>query len=364
MATPPKKKRTTSTPKKKTGGTPSVKRTSRKTSSKRKSHKKRTAGKGKQTFFILLIIAAMSGLVAVGYCLGTCWQKEKKKAVKVPKKSLQHSLPTKQKQPPSMPKAKHVLPKPKVIEKPAEKTEKPVNAPSITEHTGKYISKLAYRGERPRLVIIIDDVHTLRQLHAIQALPFPVNPSIFPPYTLAPNTAKLATQAVHYMIHLPMESGNAKFDRQSKTLKTGFNREQMRKRIHELRMLFPRAHYINNHTGSKFTGDARAMEMLYGVMKEEGFTFIDSRTTGGSKVGKIAHAYGDDYVARDIFLDNVKSVAAIHTQLKKAVRLAKKNGYAIAIGHPHKITMQALRTAKPLLKEVEVVYIDEIFREE
>jgi polysaccharide deacetylase 2 family uncharacterized protein YibQ len=78
----------------------------------------------------------------------------------------------------------------------------------------------------------------------------------------------------------------------------------------------------------------------------------------------VAHRYGDDYVARDIFLDNVKSIPAIHTQLKKAVRFAKKNGYAIAIGHPYRATMQALAEAKPFLKEVEVVYVDEIFREE
>ncbi|WP_232087463.1 divergent polysaccharide deacetylase family protein [Sulfurovum sp. ST-21] len=224
--------------------------------------------------------------------------------------------------------------------------------------------KLAYRTERPKLVIIIDDVHTRKQLDTIQNIGFPVTPSIFPPYTLSPDTHKLARNAVHYMIHLPMESGNAKYDSQSKTLKTTFSRAQLEERMRELRRLFPRAHYINNHTGSRFTANDKAMGELYKVMKKEGFVFIDSRTVGGSKVGKIAHKYGDVYVARDIFLDNVKSATAIHSQLKKAVRLAKKNGYAIAIGHPYKVTMQALASAKPLLKEVDVVYIDEIFREE
>jgi polysaccharide deacetylase 2 family uncharacterized protein YibQ len=364
MVTSPKKKNTASFQKKKATGTTTAKRTSRKSTSKRKSRKKRTPNKRKRVFLILFIIVVMFGLVAVGYCLGTCWQKEEKKVVKSPKKVSHHTLKKKQKQTSSTSKVKHIPIKPKVIEKSVKKSDKLVKEQVDTDHSSRYVSKLAYRGERPRLVIIIDDVHTSQQLHAIQALPFPVNPSIFPPYTLSPDTAKLATQVVHYMIHLPMESGNDKFDRQSKTLKTGFSREQMRHRIHELRMLFPRAHYINNHTGSKFTRDTHAMEILYEVMKEEGFTFIDSRTTGGSQVGKVAHIYGDDYVARDIFLDNVKSVPAIHTQLKKAVRLAKKNGYAIAIGHPHKMTMQALISAKPLLKEVEVVYIDDIFREE
>jgi polysaccharide deacetylase 2 family uncharacterized protein YibQ len=37
--------------------------------------------------------------------------------------------------------------------------------------------------------------------------------------------------------------------------------------------------------------------------------------------------------------------------LKKAVDIAKRKGYAIAIGHPHSSTMQALATAKDILRE-------------
>jgi polysaccharide deacetylase 2 family uncharacterized protein YibQ len=42
--------------------------------------------------------------------------------------------------------------------------------------------------------------------------------------------------------------------------------------------------------------------------------------------------------------------------------MAKKKGYAIAIGHPHKVTMQALASAKEIFKDVELVYIDELYR--
>jgi polysaccharide deacetylase 2 family uncharacterized protein YibQ len=328
--------------------------TLRKASRKKRTVKKKKRSGMRRSTLVALVFVAMVSLVGVGYCLGTCWLHETESQVShkkvVAKKT--HSVQKKESRPSKeKPKAKQVV----------EKVQGP--PPAIQKSVYKK-SKLAYRGERPRLAIIIDDVHTRKQLQAIQDLPMPVTPSIFPPYTQAPHTPRLATQAVHYMIHLPMESGNARFDRQTKTLKTDFTQAQMEERLHELRRLFPRAHYINNHTGSRFTANDRAMRKFYEAMKKEGFTFIDSRTTGKSKAGRIAHRYGDDYVARDVFLDNVKSVPAIHTQLKKAVRLAKKNGYAIAIGHPYTITMQALSKAKPLLKEVEVVYIDEIFREE
>ena len=318
------------------------------TSIKRKKTRKRKKSGSKRVWFVVTVLLIMGALVGVGYCLGTCWAKDEAQRVE---KKRHHVVKVQKKHTVKKEKAKHTSKS--IVHQKREVQVIPQQYDKV---------KLAYRGERPRLAIIIDDVHTKAQLDALTSLPFPVTPSIFPPYAQSPRTHRLATHAVHYMIHLPLESGNARYDRQSKTLKTTFTKAQIQARVHELRRLFPRAYYINNHTGSRFTEDMHAMTLLYEAMKKEGFTFIDSLTTGRSKVGKIAHRFGDAYVARDIFIDNKQDIGYIHGQLKKAVALAKKNGYAIAIGHPHKITLEALRRAKPLLKEVEVVYIDALFR--
>ncbi|RUM74942.1 MAG: divergent polysaccharide deacetylase family protein [Sulfurovum sp.] len=233
---------------------------------------------------------------------------------------------------------------------------KPIHA------TKKRTISLAYRGKRPKLVIIMDDVHTRKQIEAITHLPFKVTPSIFPPYSLARHSNRLANGLSHYMIHLPMESGSAQFNKQTKTLKTSFSTQKIKDRIKELRSLFPHAVYINNHTGSTFTSHYEAMKNLYDTLKAEGFVFVDSFTAGTSKVKRIAHEEGDAYVRRDIFIDNKQRIGYIHHQLAKAVRIARKKGYAIAIGHPHKTTIAALKSAKPILKDVDVVYIDEIYR--
>jgi polysaccharide deacetylase 2 family uncharacterized protein YibQ len=318
----------------------------RKPVSKRKKSRKKNKSGSKRIWKIIAVFLGMVLLVGVGYCLGRCWAKEE---TPVTKKKIQPTVKVEQKR-------VH-----KSGKKPSKSLSHPPKDRSLKANRYEKV-KLAYRGTKPRLAIIIDDVHTKVQLDAVTSLPFPVTPSIFPPYSQSPDTHRLATQAVHYMIHLPMESGNKKYDRQSKTLKRNFSKKQIEARVHELRHLFPRAHYINNHTGSRFTEDRHAMQILYEAMKREGFTFIDSVTTGRSRVKEIAHHYGDAYVARDIFIDNRQDVAYIHGQLKKAIALAQKNGYAIAIGHPHKTTFEALRRAKPLLKEVEVVYIDALFR--
>lgn len=215
---------------------------------------------------------------------------------------------------------------------------------------------------KPKLVIIIDDVSTKSQLNKIQATGIKLTPSIFPPSKLSMTSHTLATGLKHYMIHLPMESGSAQFNTQYKTLITTFSKEALETRVKELRKLFPTARYINNHTGSVFTDDYHAMEILYTILRKEGFVFVDSRTIGSTKVPKIAEKFGDAYIARDIFLDNEHNVPYIHKQLQKAVKMAKKKGYAIAIGHPHIMTLKALSSARSILDDVELIYIDEIYR--
>ncbi len=349
------KKRTTKSASNENGSKKRTSTAKKKTAPRKKRSSKKKARKPNVFLKVFLILLAIVLLVGVGYCLGTCWQKTES----APKSEHMKTVKTHHKKPAKKP----VKSKEKNHSSKSKPKAKSALEPITVQPFAKHV-KLAYRGERPRLVIIIDDVHTQQQLHDIQHIGYPVTPSIFPPYTLSPHTPRLARNVVHYMIHLPMESGSAKFNTQSKTLMSGFSQDQMETRVKELRRLFPRAHFINNHTGSVFTANEVAMNRLYEAMRKEDFIFIDSRTSSKSKVGKIAHAHGDAYVARDIFLDNVQSVPAIHQQLKKAISLAKKHGYAIAIGHPHKATITALKSAAPLLKDVDVVYVDEIFRVE
>jgi len=349
------KKRTTKSASNKSGSKKRTSTAKKRTTSRKKRSSKKKAKKSNVFLKIFLILLAIALLVGLGYCLGTCWQKTENIS------KIRHTTTAKKHQEKAG--KRPVKQKEKVHPVKAKPHAKPFSEPITVQPFAKHV-KLAYRKERPRLVIIIDDVHTQKQLHDIQHIGYPVTPSIFPPYTLSPHTPRLARNVVHYMIHLPMESGSAKFNTQSKTLMSGFSREQMEARMKELRRLFPRAHFINNHTGSVFTANETAMNRLYEAMRKEDFIFIDSRTSSRSKVGEIAHAHGDAYVARDIFLDNVQSIPAIHRQLKKAISLAKKHGYAIAIGHPHKETIAALKSAVPLLKGIDVVYVDEIFRVE
>lgn len=214
-------------------------------------------------------------------------------------------------------------------------------------------------GSRAKLAIIIDDVGTGEQAQKIAALPVRVTPSIFPPEYQRKDTRSLARGFEHYAIHLPMEASSAKNN--SATLRASDNYEKLRGVIAKLRTDFPNAKFINNHTGSKFTADERAMQNLLRAMNEHGFLFIDSRTSPATKAKVAMKGLGMRYVHRDVFLDNQNSVAAVRKKLREAVTLAKKQGYAIAIGHPKSSTLRALANSADILGEVDLVYLDEIY---
>lgn len=214
-------------------------------------------------------------------------------------------------------------------------------------------------GSRAKLAIIIDDVGTGEQAQKIAALPVRVTPSIFPPEYQRKDTRSLARGFEHYAIHLPMEASSVKNN--SATLRASDNYEKLNGVIAKLRADFPNAKFINNHTGSKFTADERAMQNLLRAMNEHGFLFIDSRTSPATKAKAAMNGLGMRYVHRDVFLDNQNSVAAVRKKLREAVTLAKKQGYAIAIGHPKSSTLRALANSADILGEVDLVYLDEIY---
>jgi polysaccharide deacetylase 2 family uncharacterized protein YibQ len=215
------------------------------------------------------------------------------------------------------------------------------------------------KNELPKLTIIIDDVAVPRQAKKIRELNYNITMSFFPSDSNHPQTHKLAKQQEMYMLHLPLQAKNFSAE-EIDTLHVGDNQEEIRKRIEDILKDFPNLKYMNNHTGSRFTSDTYSMRYLLKILKEKNITFIDSVTTGDTVVEKVAKEFGILTLRRDIFLDNITTVSYIQKQLRKAVAIAKKKGFAIAIGHPHKTTIRAIANSKDILKDVEIVYISEI----
>ena len=216
-------------------------------------------------------------------------------------------------------------------------------------------------GYKPRLVIIIDDVAYKHQADAIKSVNLKLTPSFFPATSAHPETPILARRFSFYMIHLPMQALGGFKGAEIGTLTVDDDYEKIAKKLQSIKRDFPNLKYINNHTGSRFTSDAAAMDRMMRAMRDENLIFVDSKTTSPTKVYGAAKKYSMPYIARDVFLDHDGSKAAVRKQLKYAVELAKKRSYAIAIGHPHKNTLEVLQESTKLLQEVEVVYLKDLF---
>jgi len=330
---------------------PKASRKQKSTTSKRSNIKRRRKSKKnqKKSLLWLYILLGMALLVGVGYFWGVQSTKQAYPIQQINSddeilKELQSNKKKKSKVKSKQVKLKHHFQ--------TEKKQK-----QMAEAKASLPKEL-----KAKLVIIIDDVHTKSELNQIKSLPFSTTPSIFPPYRLAQDTPKLAKNLKHYMVHLPMESSTAKFNRQYKTILTSWNQHQIDSRIKSIREMFPNARYINNHTGSILTSNYHSMDMVYRALNKYGFRFIDSYTTSKSVVKKVSSKYHKRYLKRDIFIDNIQSVAYIKKQIKKGIKKAKTKGYSIIIGHPYKATLKVLRESKSILQEVDVIYMDELYK--
>ncbi len=241
--------------------------------------------------------------------------------------------------------------------KPAVKKEEKQKSvkPADNKATYKYD-----KTSKPKIVIMIDDVSTQRQKREILKLGYKVNLSILPPTKGHPNSAKIAQDLPFYLIHFPMQASSKFNGAEVGTLQITDSYEKIEKRVKQLRDWYPKALYTNNHTGSVFTQDYKSMDKLFKALKKYNFIFVDSRTTAKSQAKIMAQKYNMPYIVRNTFMDNKKDFNYIQNQLKKAIKIAKKNGYAIAIGHPYAITIKVLRESKHLLKGLEPIYVSEL----
>jgi hypothetical protein len=219
--------------------------------------------------------------------------------------------------------------------------------------------KTPLNSKKPKLVIIIDDVAFKYEVNMIKSIPLHITPSFFPPTKAHPFTPYYANEFSHYMVHLPLQALHYAHP-EPNTLDINATYAQIKKRIDDIKAWFPRAKFINNHTGSKFTANYHAMLLLFKALKADHFGFVDSMTTPYTKSLLVDKIYKIPLYRRNIFLDDEENAKYIQNQLKKAIAYAKKHGYAIAIGHPHPITLKTLKNSLNMLKGVQVVYIDEL----
>lgn len=195
----------------------------------------------------------------------------------------------------------------------------------------------------PLIAIVIDDLGVAPgRVDAALALPAPVTMAVLPYARDAEAIARAARLRGHeVLVHLPMEADNGQ-DPGPQALLGSLPPEEFAARLAWNLSRFEGYVGINNHMGSRLTRNADAMAMLLTDLQRRGLLFLDSRTGGHTVAASTGRALGVTTLERDVFLDNVVAAENIRAQLRKAEETARRNGYAIAIGHPHALTLAVL----------------------
>ena len=216
---------------------------------------------------------------------------------------------------------------------------------NISNFSDKTIGKIA---------IIVDDWgYNSRGCEFFKKLQTPISISILPKLQFSSQTAKCAHKNnKEVMLHLPLEPHKflEKYPDRYVIL-TSMDKEEIINLLKESFDSVPFSKGTNNHMGSKATEDVSFMRIIFDYLNSHNLFFVDSIVSGNSICEDLAKETHTPFVRRNIFLDNKANRSYIEGQFKQLANLAKKNGYAVGIGHDRPLTQQIILEQTKLLEE-------------
>lgn len=201
---------------------------------------------------------------------------------------------------------------------------------------------------RPLIALVIDDVGLDRpRSKRAWELPGPITLSFLPYAKDLREQAKAArARGNELMLHMPMEPmGHA--DPGPNALLVSLSDSELRQRVTTDLDSFDGYVGVNNHMGSRFTAYKPGMETVLRLLKARGLLFLDSRTTAQTVGETMAQEMGVPTVSRNVFLDDNEAIDQVRRRLAETEEVARRQGFVVAIGHPHENTLQALATWLP-----------------
>lgn len=207
--------------------------------------------------------------------------------------------------------------------------------------------------------IIIDDLGYRFQedLRAL-ALPGPVAYAILPH---APHTEKMSQIAYQkgkdILLHQPMQAMEKNKYLGPGALTLNMSRAEFLQTLNINIQKVPNLIGINNHMGSLLTRHPGHMQWLMEKMKSNGQFYVDSLTSDDSVAARLAKENQIPYLTRDVFLDNKLNPGYIRNQFKELIKVAKRKGSAIGIGHPHPTTIAVLAELLQDVKQYGVTFV-------
>ncbi len=223
-------------------------------------------------------------------------------------------------------------------------------------------------GAHFKIAIVLDDFgYNYKNVEAVIGLNRPVTFSILPnlPYS------KVIAQRAHEkkyesILHLPLEAH--KEERvpsvEINTIMVSMKKEEVLELLNKAIESTPFILGVSNHQGSRGTEDTILMKIIFRELKKRGLFFLDSMSSGKSICKQAAADEALRFARRDVFLDNKEDYLYIKSQVLLLIKKAKKNGYAIGIGHDREKTVAALVKLLPEMEKegAELVPLSELIK--
>ena len=219
---------------------------------------------------------------------------------------------------------------------------------SVSHETAK--KPAIINADRPLIAVVIDDMGVnVRRTKDIIGLHYPLTSSFLTYASGLSQQMQASRNSGHEVMgHIPMEPQIMQ-NFTPTMLTTQMSDEQILSTFRQMLAFFPNIKAVNNHMGSKFTEDKHRMDIVMKELSKHNLIFLDSVTTQHSAAPSSAADNGVKILVRNVFLDNKDDFDYITAQLHLTERIARQNGYAIAIGHPKEQTYKALKAWLPTL---------------
>jgi len=152
-----------------------------------------------------------------------------------------------------------------------------------------------------------------------------------------------------FILHMPMEPrGYPEDDPGRLALLLSMSPDRITGRVRSVLKRYPGMTGLNNHMGSAFTRWRPGMNALMEVLARRGLYYLDSLTAADSLADELGRRWEVPVVKNQVFLDHQRGRRFVRRQLDRLVRLARRDGTAIGIGHIQSaVTARVLRRRLP-----------------
>ncbi len=247
-------------------------------------------------------------------------------------------------------------------------TQAPPSAVALVKVHKKSMVKKVPPGSAGKIAFILDDWgYRMGNCHYLKEIKAPLAISVLPSLPHSDDIMKCASvNNKDIMLHLPLEAyHNLDTYPDNYVLTTAMPLHKIEKLLGETLTKMPLIVGVNNHMGSKATEDRALMKTIFKKLKKKGLFFVDSMTAPHHSIcGQLADEMQLPFAKRDVFLDNINTREAIEKQMRELAQKARRQGYAIAIGHDRSLTMQVIKDEIPILQAqgFEIVHVKNLLR--